>query len=53
MQPDSEKVMTALCVKCQKEKQLEAWFWDGEKYGYGDYDLQCHFCKHIIHKRAE
>lgn len=42
--------MKAICTKCHKIKKI-GWFWDGEKKGYGDYDLNCDVCNEIINKR--
>jgi hypothetical protein len=30
--------------------QENAYFWNGSKKGYGNYDLNCCICKEVIHK---
>lgn len=48
-----EPIMLAICPECHEDKKIESWFWDGDKYGYGDYDLDCYLCKKSIHKRTQ
>jgi len=44
------KVIRAMCVACH-EKEQQGWFWNGEKVGYGDYDLNCSKCNKQIYVR--
>lgn len=42
--------MKAMCPDCHS-KNPNGWFWNGEKLGYGDYDLNCEICGLPINKR--
>ena len=50
--PEDEQKMQALCRDCAEEKKC-GWFWQGSTTGYGDYDLKCSVCEHVIHQRKE
>jgi len=41
------KVMTAICIDCQKEKQLVGWYWDKD-FNEQDNEINCHFCRKSI-----
>lgn len=51
--------VVGVCLKCKKDSDLlvlhpsldGAWYWDGKERGYGDYDLNCHFCHKTIYQR--
>jgi len=45
--PEEEQVVSAICIECQKNKKLQAWYWDGD---YVD-DLNCKLCNKIIYKQ--
>jgi hypothetical protein len=49
--PPDERGMLAICEECCKKEDssFNGWFWDSKK-GYGDYNLECHKCKTVIHK---
>lgn len=51
--PDETTPITAICLKCMPEPQENAYFWNGSKKGYGNYDLNCCICKEVIHKFGE
>ena len=50
--PEDERKIQALCIECATEKKC-GWFWKGSITGYGNYDLKCSVCEHIIHQREE
>jgi len=45
-----EPRMVALCAECGKKMKLGS-FWAASN-GYGNYDLNCHECGKVIHKRT-
>lgn len=45
-----ESKIVAICEICAKKHQ-KGWFWDGKNLGYGDYDLNCNYCKNVIYKK--
>jgi hypothetical protein len=49
---ENEDKMYALCEPCGIKLQ-KGWFWEGNKLGYGDYDLFCKNCKNVIHLREK
>jgi hypothetical protein len=51
--PEHERKMQACCVECQKSTNIKGWYWAGDEIGYGDYDLECSFCKKSLHKRED
>ena len=46
-----EEFMKAMCLRCHEKNNDAGWFWQGSNLGYGDYDLQCNICNHIIYQR--
>jgi len=43
-----EQIIVAICKECQlKIQKKDAWFWE---HGYGNFDVDCHFCKKLINK---
>ena len=44
--------MKALCVECKRVKKI-GWLWEGSKFGYGDYKLECDECGKVIHEYSE
>jgi hypothetical protein len=47
-----EQTIQAMCLDCHRTNQL-GWFWNGERQGYGDYDLFCSICNKPIYIRRE
>lgn len=45
-------IIKAICVECHEKNEI-GWFWNGKELGYGNYDLNCHFCNKIINKKEE
>jgi hypothetical protein len=45
-----EQEISALCMECYKKHQINGWFWEGSRLGYGPYDFICSKCGHEIHK---
>ena len=44
---DEEKYIRPLCLECGKEGS--GWYWgEGE---YGNWDIICYKCGHVIHKK--
>ena len=50
--PESEQVIQVMCVGCVRERQLDGWFWEGSRLGYGPFDFICNLCGHVIHGKA-
>ena len=50
---DEKQIIRAICEKCTSKspENQRGWFWNGQKSGYGDYDLNCFLCDDVIHKR--
>jgi len=58
--PEAEQKMQAMCVGCFDSGSFEEystherpWHWNGSKLGYGNYDLKCSLCGHVIYLREE
>ena len=47
--PEENRTMNIMCVFCQKEKKIDAWFWQGSTKGYGPFEYTCCFCGKVIH----
>ena len=46
---EETSTLVAICVDCQNDKKLKAWFWSGEN-GYAS-DVNCHLCNKSIYKK--
>lgn len=44
---DAEKYLRPLCLECGKKNG--GWLW--EEGRYGNWDVICHNCGHVIHKK--
>lgn len=50
--PYHKRVVTAACIDCAKEQNIEGMYWEAEK-GYGDYDLDCKICNKPLHRQNQ
>lgn len=48
-QPEEERNLNVLCIKCHEHFPDLGWFWQGSKHGYGPYDFVCAKCQHIVY----
>jgi len=58
--PEDKQTIQVMCTDCYKKENFEEyalherpWFWNGSKLGYGDYDLNCSLCGHVIYLREK
>jgi DNA-directed RNA polymerase subunit RPC12/RpoP len=47
---DEETYLRPLCLECGK-KLNKGWLWESGRYG--NWDILCHNCGHIIHKKND
>lgn len=47
---NNKQLITAICMDCQKEKNLTGWYWDSD-FNEEDDEIKCHFCSNIIFLR--
>ena len=50
-----EQKIQSICVDCynNKHKNKKCWFWNGEKLGYGPWQINCDYCNSVIHEYSE
>lgn len=47
---NDREVISAVCVKCKKEKKLEGWYWN-QDFNPEEEEILCRYCSDIILKR--
>lgn len=51
--PEEDQRMSAVCVECKKEKNINGWYWPGNLKGYGEPLVMCHVCQKEIHNNED
>ena len=52
--PEEERCLSTLCVSCREQHYPDTgWFYNGEKEGYGPWEIRCQMCDAIINEEPE